>query len=116
LLAGGAGKPWRKSFLIERRQRETHELIGAAVFDAIRTEHHTYIEFGTGERELYDLRRDPHQLESFAARADPLLLEALSQRLAELKSCAALNCRELEDLPVEPAATPVAQSKDGAKG
>ena len=86
------------------------------MFDALRTERHTYIEFGTGERELYDLARDPHQLDSFADRADPVLLEALASRLAELKSCAARNCGELEDLPVEPTATPVARSEGGAEG
>jgi arylsulfatase A-like enzyme len=108
--------PWRRSFLIERREMETHEISGKAVFDAIRTAHHTYIEYGTGERELYDLRRDPHQLANLAATADAALIEALSARLAELRNCASINCRELEDLPVEPAATPVAASEEAAKG
>lgn len=108
--------PWRKSFLVERRQRETHELTGAAVFDAIRTENYTYIQFGTGEQELYDLRSDPYQLDSMVAKADPILLEALAGRLAELKNCAGPNCRELEDLPVEPATTPVAHSGEGNAG
>ena len=49
--------PWRRSFLIERRQMETHELSGKAIIDGIRTAKHTYVEYGTGERELYDLRR-----------------------------------------------------------
>jgi arylsulfatase A-like enzyme len=116
LLAGGTGKPWRKSFLIERRELETHEIAGPAIFDAIRTARHTYIEYGTGERELYDLERDPFQLDNEVATADPALVEALSARLAELKNCAAANCAELEDLPVEPAATPVAESEAGRAG
>jgi hypothetical protein len=36
--------------------------------------------------------------------------------LAELKNCASTNCRELEDLQVEPEPTPVALSEDAAKG
>ncbi len=110
------GMPWRKSFLLERREMETHEISGKAIYDAIRTARHTYIEYGTGERELYDLQQDPHQLANRAATADPDLMQALSERLAELKNCASTNCRELEDLQVEPEPTPVALSEDGAKG
>ena len=40
---------------------ETHELVGYAVLDALRTARHTYVEYGTGERELYDLAADPYQ-------------------------------------------------------
>ena len=101
--------PWRRSFLIERRQMETHELSGKAIIDGLRTARHTYVEYGTGERELYDLQADPHQLHNQAETADPVLLEALAMRLAELKNCASANCRMLEDLPVEPDATPVAE-------
>jgi N-acetylglucosamine-6-sulfatase len=95
---------------------ETHEISGKAIYDAIRTARHTYIEYGTGERELYDLLEDPHQLHNQAATADPDLIQALSERLAELKNCASTNCRELEDLQVEPEPTPVALSEDAAKG
>ena len=110
------GTPWRRSFLLERREMETHEISGKAIYDAIRTARHTYIEYGTGERELFDLEQDPYQLTNRAATADPDLLQALSERLAELKNCASTNCRQLEDLQVEPEPTPVALSEDGAKG
>lgn len=102
-------RPWRRSFMIERRQMETHELTGNAIIDALRTSRHTYIEYGTGERELYDLAADPFQLDSLAASADAALLEAMAERLAELRNCAADTCRMLEDLPVEPDPTPVAE-------
>ena len=82
---------------------EEQVLTGAAVFDALRTEDLTYVEYGNGERELYDLRRDPFQLDNRAGTADPALLAALSTRLAELRVCAAATCRELEDRPIEPA-------------
>lgn len=108
--------PWRRSFLIERREMETHEISGPAILDAIRTGRHTYVEYGTGERELYDLERDPFQIDNAVGRADPALVEALSLRLAELKNCASSDCRKLEDLPVEPDATPVAAAGDGRAG
>jgi hypothetical protein len=75
---------WRESFLVERRQFEAQyvelaERFGlapggldqAAQFDAIRTADWTYVEYGTGERELYDLARDPHQLDNVVETADP---------------------------------------------
>ena len=109
-------RPWRRSFLIERRQMETHELVGYAVLDALRTARHTYVEYGTGERELYDLAADPYQTKSITNTADPALVEAMASRLAELKNCASDACRLLEDLPVEPEPTPVAEHGTPVKG
>ena len=67
---------------------ETHEISGKAIIDGLRTARHTYVEYGTGERELYDLQADPFQLANQAGTADPALLEAFAARLAELKNCA----------------------------
>jgi N-acetylglucosamine-6-sulfatase len=105
-------QPWRQSFLIERRQFENQyvelaERLGmpatevelSAQFDGIRTPDWTYVEYGTGERELYDLARDPDQLDNAVETADPALVAALSARLAELRTCAGAECRRLEDLP-----------------
>jgi arylsulfatase A-like enzyme len=105
-------QPWRESFLIERRQFENQyvelaerlgmpadELELSAQFDGIRTPDWTYVEYGTGERELYDLARDPDQLDNVVETADPALVAALAARLAELRTCAGAGCRRLEDLP-----------------
>jgi arylsulfatase A-like enzyme len=109
-------QPWRRSFLIGRRQTETHELAGTAIIDGLRTARHTYVEYGTGERELYDLAADPFQLDNLAAKADPVLLEAMAARLVELKNCAGPTCRILEDLPVEPDPLPVAEHDGASQG
>jgi N-acetylglucosamine-6-sulfatase len=106
-------QPWRQSFLIERRQLEEHftayaeqqgmtteQLERHAYFDGLRTPHWTYVEYGSGERELYDLARDPHQLQSMIKSADPTLLAILAERLDALAGCAGQHCRELEDLPL----------------
>ena len=113
-------RDWRQSFLIQRRRLETQyvelakrlgmgpELIApSAHYDAIRTADWTYVEYGTGERELYDLRRDPHQVDNAVDTADPALVAALSERLAALARCAAEECRRLEDLPTVPAEPPL---------
>jgi N-acetylglucosamine-6-sulfatase len=106
-------RPWRESFLIERRKLEEQlvrqskyngltpeELDQAAVFNGIRTRDLVYVEYGSGERELYDLAQDPHQRANLAGEANPVLVSALSARLVELAECTGGRCRELEDLPV----------------
>jgi hypothetical protein len=59
-----------------------------------------YVEYGSGEREPYDLAQDAHQLGNLADDADPVLVSALSARLVELAECTSAHCRELEDLPL----------------
>lgn len=105
-------QPWRQAILIERSQfefqyerlayaqgLEGEALERTASFRGLRTRDTTYVEYGTGERELYDLTTDPLQLSNLAPEADPTLLAALSARTAELAACAAEECRRLEDLP-----------------
>jgi arylsulfatase A-like enzyme len=113
---------WRESFLIERRQLENQyvdlaerlgmvpdEIDRAAQYDALRTREWIYVEYGTGERELYDLARDPHQLDNVVETADPALVAALAARLAGLRTCGGAKCRELEDLaPTEDASSQLA--------
>jgi N-acetylglucosamine-6-sulfatase len=62
-------------------------------FYGIRTAEYTYIEYVTGERELYDLRRDPYQLENKVERVNPELVDQLSARVRFLKKCAGYTCR-----------------------
>jgi arylsulfatase A-like enzyme len=110
-LFDGPEHAWRESFLIERRQFEAQYVLMAdalglpadgldrsAQFDGIHTNDWVYVEYGTGERELYDLARDPHQLDNVVESADPALVEALAARLAQLRTCAGGACRRLEDL------------------
>ena len=63
-------------------------------FDALRTYRYVYVQHANGERELYDLERDPHQLTSL--HADPAyagVQAELSLRLGQLAVCAGRNCR-----------------------
>jgi N-acetylglucosamine-6-sulfatase len=68
-------------------------------YQAIRTETHKYVEYNNGEKELYDLRADPYEMESLHESADPALVEDLKAKLDALKSCSEEGCQEAEDAP-----------------
>jgi len=65
-------------------------------FGGLRTSDYTYVEYATGERELYDLRLDPFQLNNLAATAAPPLLAELSAWLTRLRACAGESCRSAD--------------------
>jgi N-acetylglucosamine-6-sulfatase len=63
-------------------------------FTGLRTRRYVYVEYSDGERELYDLRRDPYELANRAS--DPELaplVTRLGRRLAALRACAGAACR-----------------------
>jgi N-acetylglucosamine-6-sulfatase len=64
---------------------------------ALRTEDYLYVEYETGERELYDLEKDPYQLNNVYESSNPNLLWRLQERLGQLRGCAGINCRAVED-------------------
>jgi hypothetical protein len=67
---------------------------GAGHFDGIRTLHYKYAEYANGDRELYDLRKDPFELQSEHANpAYDALKASLAARLHALVSCAGATCR-----------------------
>jgi arylsulfatase A-like enzyme len=65
-------------------------------FHAIRTPKYLYVEYSTGEKELYDLDQDPYELHKIASDARPALLETLHRRVDALKVCRAETCRQAE--------------------
>lgn len=73
----------------------------------VRTERYLYVEHASDERELYDLLRDPRELDN---RADDPAFRTVVRRLAaileELRSCHGDTCRpRLPDLVMTPAST-----------
>jgi hypothetical protein len=69
----------------------------ALPYRGLRSEQFLYVEYPIGEVELYDLEKDPYQLENIASSANPKLVEMLSTRLEELAKCSGSTCREVED-------------------
>lgn len=90
-----ASVPWREAILVEH-------FGGGAPFrvrsyTGIRSEKDIYVEYASGEKEYYDLAKDPYQMENVAAKLPPATLERLSKRVAAFKACAALACRTAEE-------------------
>ena len=66
------------------------------IYRGVRTDRYTYMEYRrTGERELYDRRRDPYQLRNVAGDARYAAAQAeLRRRLMALQDCAGADCRQ----------------------
>jgi arylsulfatase A-like enzyme len=63
----------------------------------VRSKRYLYVEYESGERELYDLRKDPYELHSLHDSADKDLISKLGARLDALRDCAGTGCRTAED-------------------
>jgi N-acetylglucosamine-6-sulfatase len=75
-------------------------LIEEPTLKAIRTERYMYVEYNTGERELYDLSNDPYELHSrHNAPAYSSVKTQLATRLHKLKNCAGSTCRVFQPDP-----------------
>jgi N-acetylglucosamine-6-sulfatase len=70
-------------------------------YQGLRTARYTYVEYSTGEKELYDVIKDPNELTNLAATASPALLATLHARLGQLRTCKADGCRTAENKPLD---------------
>ncbi len=84
-------KDWRQALLVGHWRSPSDEDI-VPEYQALRTMEYLYVEYDTGERELYDRRNDPYELQSLHETAAPELLSQLSTQLALLRACAGENC------------------------
>jgi arylsulfatase A-like enzyme len=77
---------WRDAILIEHWP--TEDGVGSKIpeFHAVRTVEWKYVEYVTGEKELYDLRNDPYEMENIADQPGYAEIQGeLKMRLDELK-------------------------------
>jgi arylsulfatase A-like enzyme len=90
LLSQSPSARWRKALLVERMRLITHPW----EFVAVRTTRYTYAEYPfTGQRELYDLGRDPDELTNIANDpAQARLVERLARKLHALQRCTGASC------------------------
>ncbi len=56
-------------------------------YEAIRTAGLLYVEYDTGDRDYFDLNRDPYELHNLAGTASPHRLAELHARLQKLVDC-----------------------------
>ena len=87
LFSGTSGE-WRSRLLFELSSRQ--------FFAGVRTsDGQVYVEHDNGEKEYYDLSRDPYQLRSDPSSAP----QGLRESLDALKTCAGEGCRVAENGP-----------------
>jgi N-acetylglucosamine-6-sulfatase len=72
LLAAEA-KPWRRDFLVEHLGAPRNPVV--PTYCAVRGQGYAYVQYATGEEEVYDLGADPFELDNRAG--DPTLRETL---------------------------------------
>jgi N-acetylglucosamine-6-sulfatase len=119
LLRPGSPPSWRQVFLLEHGHgpgtrpplkppsdgvleppelltTTTRDKFYLAPYEGLRTGRYFYVEYSTGERELYDLATDPYELHNLAGSPSPLLT-SLATRLRALRSCAGKACRTGEE-------------------
>jgi arylsulfatase A-like enzyme len=75
---------------------QSSEVWGRPWLKALRTENYLYVEYKTGEHELYDLKKDPYQLNNFYETAPDGLIRRLEAQLAALRQCEAEACHAAE--------------------
>ncbi len=109
LLQGSQPSKWRKATISQYYREgngEGGELSTEAVLDqpgspsflALRTENRTYVEYVTGERELYDLANDPHQLQNLASDSDYAAeVDHFHAWLDAFRACSGRACRTVEN-------------------
>jgi arylsulfatase A-like enzyme len=82
---------WGRDVLLERGPESNHP---EQVFVALRTPRFKYVEYANGDKELYDLAKDPGELQNQVANpAYAKIRNELAGRLASLRRCAGSSCR-----------------------
>jgi N-acetylglucosamine-6-sulfatase len=86
---------WRQAFL-EEGWLEGGTVVPTPTHKGVHTQNQMFVEYDTGERELYDLALDPYQLQSKPRTGNVQLYSPLETRLYNLRDCSAAACRTAE--------------------
>jgi N-acetylglucosamine-6-sulfatase len=96
LLGAQAPADWRNAILVEHHgpavspgdpDAQTPSSGNPTTYEAMRTPDYLYVEYADGEREFYDLRDDPYELDNIAATLPPDQLARLHAELMQLENC-----------------------------
>ena len=98
-LARNPDRSTDRALLLESLVRDRSTYYGYP-YAAVRSGHFLYVDYATGDTELYNLNRDPFELESLAGDPDYADKErALAAALEQLRDCRGVGC----EVTVEPA-------------
>ena len=94
LAQTGSASGWRSDLLLEHwLAAPTRDPSAIPDFFGLRTPDYSYVEYATGQAELYDIHKDPYQLANQYSAAPATLLGQLTARVATLKACQGASCR-----------------------
>jgi hypothetical protein len=88
-LAADGGLQWGRDLLLENGNASSP----IQRYRAIRTSHYLYAQYGNGDHEFYDLKRDPDELQSSLTAENRKTRSSLKRRLAKLIACRGSQCR-----------------------
>lgn len=103
LLHGSVPPAWRDEVLIEHHHpttpngdpdRQAPSSGNPPSYEALRTAEFLYVEYADGEREFYDLRSDPNEMDNVYDGLDDASRQVLHERLAAIETCKGGGCRE----------------------
>jgi arylsulfatase A-like enzyme len=89
------GAEWRRAIALESRHEARNQ--GVPAFGALRSERYKWIEYENGERALYDLANDPHELTNVYGTENAALGEVLATWLRDLLVCHGAMCERIEN-------------------
>jgi arylsulfatase A-like enzyme len=101
LLHGAGGGNWRVATLVEHHGRDQDpgdpdfqslQSGNPTTYEAIRTQDAVYVEYKNGDREYYDLTRDPYELDNTYADLGPGRQARLHDTLTKLEGCSGQDC------------------------
>lgn len=110
-LAGQAPASWRQAVLLEQFAVPSAPPKGSDLQEpddgashpshrGLRTAAWKYVQYGTGEKEVYDLRKDPDEQLNLRNRVPKAWLDSVAKLAKALASCRAASCREIEARPM----------------
>ncbi len=86
-------RQWQPGILIENVHGKHSAVLDLDLeYDALRRFSDVYVEWANGDREYYDLAKDPYQLENSWTTLEPTRKKELASSLAMLADCAGAEC------------------------
>ena len=89
---------WRTGFLVRAQATDNRQLLMPPMPTniALRTARYEYIDYPRGKDELYDMDRDPYQIDNIQSSAPTDVLAQIRAQLKSLEGCGGDECREAE--------------------